>query len=113
MVENINNYPEEDLDSLIQGYKALVESYYNGLVKGLELYILNEVKIPEKLKKIAKYLGLGALGAGALAGAAYAGAHADQIGQQISNAKDVVQQKLQSLINHIRGEATQVVQPNQ
>jgi len=110
VLESIQNaQTEEEVEAIINEAITLAEMYATGVLNGIQPLIY-EFRIPNKIKKVLKYLGIGALGAGALAGAAYAGAHADQIGQHLSHAKDVVQQKIQSLIQHLRGGAEQVAQ---
>jgi len=100
---------EEEVEAIINEAITLAEMYATGVLNGIQPLIY-EFRIPDKIKKVLKYVGIGALGAGALAGAAYAGAHADQIGQHLSHAKDVVQQKIHSLIQHLRGGAEHVTQ---
>jgi hypothetical protein len=96
---------DEEAASLLDGYRYLVEAYTAGLLDGLKQFVLAEVEIPKKVKNLLKYLGIGALGAGALAGAAYAGAHSNEIMNHLHHAKDAIQQKIQSLLQHIHGNA--------
>jgi hypothetical protein len=106
VIENLQEtQTDEEQNILLANYQALVEAYAQGLADGLEPLVLLEFQVPEKVKRLAKYLGIGALGAGALAGAAYAGAHADKIGQALGHAKDAIQQKIHSLIQHLHGGA--------